>query len=96
MVKAAGETGVDMITDLVNQIIVGFIPEEWEPRTIENCFKGKGDSLERESYRGVILTDQILKIAERIIEKLIRQQVDFDEMQFGFMPGCGTTNAILF
>ena len=28
----------------------------------------------------------------RIIEKLIRQQVDIHGMQFGFMPGCGTTN----
>ena len=31
-------------------------------------------------------------IAERIIEKFTRQQVDIDEMQFGFMPGCGTRN----
>ena len=39
------------------------------------------------------LTDQILKNAERIIE-LIRQLVNIDEMQFGFIPGCLTTNAI--
>ena len=39
-------------------------------------------------------TDQILKIAERIIEKLVKQQVNLYEMQFGFMSGRGTTNAI--
>ena len=48
--------------------------------------EGKHYSLEIGFYRGVKLTDQILKIAERTIEKLIRQQVDTDEMQFGFMP----------
>ena len=48
--------------------------------------EGKHYSLKIGFYRGVKLTDQILKIAERTIEKLIRQQVDTDEMQFGFMP----------
>ena len=37
---------------------------------------------------GLELTYQILKLTERIIEKLIRQQMDNDEMQFGFMTGC--------
>lgn len=36
----------------------------------------------------------IYKMAESIIKKLIRQQWDIDKMQFGFMPRCGTTNAI--
>ena len=39
MVKAAGE-GVDILTDLVNQIIVkGVVPAEWECSTIVN-FQG--------------------------------------------------------
>ena len=38
MVKAAGETG-DMVTDLVNQIIVeGAIPAKWECSNIVNCY----------------------------------------------------------
>ena len=52
IVKAAGETGVGMIKDLVNLIIVVVIPAEWEFSTITlyklrkllydiNCFKGK-------------------------------------------------------
>ena len=37
IVKAAGETEVDMITDLINQIIVeGVISVEWELCTIVN------------------------------------------------------------
>ena len=31
---------------------------------------------------------------ERVSEKLIKQQVDINEMQFGFLPGCGATDVI--
>ena len=42
MVKTAGETGVDMITDLINQIFVErVIAAEWELNTIVNCCIGK-------------------------------------------------------
>ena len=47
-VKAAGEAGIDMNTDLVYQIIVeGVIPAEWELSTIVNSFEGKGGPLKR-------------------------------------------------
>ena len=86
---AAKEVRANMITDLVNQIIVeGVTPAEWELSTILNCCKGKGNSLDREIYRGLKLTDQILKRTERIYEKLIRQQVHIDEMQFIYKTGC--------
>ena len=68
------------MTDLLNLIIVGVLGAEWELSTIVNCYKEKGDSLEKENYRGLELTDQILKIADRIIEKFMRQQVDIDEI----------------
>ena len=35
-----------------------------------------------------------MKVIERIVEKLIRDIVNIDEMQFGFMPAKGTTDAI--
>ena len=38
--------------------------------------------------------DQVLKVTERIVEGVIRKQVNIDDMQFGFMPGRGTTDAI--
>ena len=41
MVKAAGKARADMIIDLVNQMIIGVIPAEWELSTIANCHKGK-------------------------------------------------------
>jgi len=35
-----------------------------------------------------------MKVVERIFENRIRQQIDIDNMQFGFMKGKGTTDAI--
>jgi len=33
-------------------------------------------------------------MVERIIEHRLRQQIEVDDMQFGFMKGKGTTDAI--
>ena len=35
-----------------------------------------------------------MKGIERVIEKFIRERISIDDMQFGFMPGRGTTDAI--
>ena len=35
-----------------------------------------------------------MKVLERIFEHRIRQQIKIDDMQFGFMKGKGTTDAI--
>jgi len=35
-----------------------------------------------------------MKVVERIVEYRIRQQIDIDDMQFVFMKGKGTTDAI--
>ena len=35
-----------------------------------------------------------MKIVERVLEKRIRELVKVDDMQFGFMPEKGTTDAL--
>ena len=35
-----------------------------------------------------------MKVPERVAKNFVLQQVRVDGMQFGFMPGCSTTNAI--
>jgi len=35
-----------------------------------------------------------MKVVERTSKKTIRHQIDIDDMQFGFMKGKGTTDAI--
>ena len=46
------------------------------------------------SYRDIKLLEQPLKVLERVLEKRNRYQVSINNMQFGFMPGKGTTDAI--
>ena len=57
-------------------------------------YKSKGDALDRGNYCGLKLTEQIMKVLERIVDNLIRQMVSIDDSQFGFIPGRGTTDAI--
>ena len=45
-------------------------------------------------YRGLKLLGQVMKMLERILEKLIRGIVNIRKMQFGFMLDRGTINAI--
>jgi len=35
-----------------------------------------------------------MKVIERVFEQRIREKVKIDAMQFGFMPGKGTTGTI--
>ena len=95
MIKAAGDTGATMIRDLATAIICdGKVPTDWEQSFIVCLYKGKGDALDRGNYRGLKLTEQAMKILERIVDGLIRQVVSFDDSQFGFVQGRGTTDAI--
>ena len=75
MSKAAGDTGATMICDLATAINCdGKVPTDWEQSFIVCLYKGMGDALDRGNYRGLKLTEQAMKILERIIDGLIRQQ----------------------
>ena len=57
--------------------------------------KGKpGDPMKCGSYRAIKLLEHAMKVIERVFERRIREKVKVDAMQFGFMPGKGTTDAI--
>ena len=95
MIRAAGNKGASMINDLAAAIIRdGKVPSDWEQSFIVCLYKGKGDALEKGNYHGLKLTEQVMKILERIVDGLIRQLVSIDDSQFGFIPGRGTTDAI--
>ena len=83
MRKAAGGFGSRWMTDLINNIVKeGCIPDDWSI-LVPVCG----------SYRAIKLLEQQMKVLERVLEKRIRCQVPIDNMQFGFMPGKGTTDA---
>ena len=95
MLKPVGEAGTVEVRDLIEDIISeGCIPTDWQESFIVNLYKGKGNALNRGNYRGLKLIEQVMKVLERVVEGLIRQRVEIDEMQCGFMSGRGTTDAI--
>ena len=95
MLKAAGEDGTRWMTELCNAVVRdGKIPEDWSRSWLVNVYKGKGDALECGSYRGIKLVEHAMKILERVIERRVRNVVKIDSMQFGFMAGKSTTDAI--
>ena len=58
-------------------------------------FKGKGDTLNPNSYRGIKLLEHAFKLYE-ILEGRLREVVDIDKMQYWFMPGKETVDALFF
>ena len=71
----------------------GRIPDDWSSILLP-VFKGKGDAMECGSYRAIKLLKYAMKVIERVFERRIREKVKIDAMQFGFMPGKGTTDAV--
>ena len=93
MIQAAGDMGASIIHDLAAAIIRdGKVPSDWEQSFIVCLYKG--NALEWGKYHGLKLTEQVMKILERIVDGLIRQLVSIDDSQFGFVPGKGTTDTI--
>ena len=50
--------------------------------------------MECENHRGIKLMEHVLKLLERVIESKLRKIVNIHGMQFGFMPGKSTVDAI--
>ena len=67
--------------------------EEWILRSLVTVFRGKGDPLNPNSYRGIKLLEYAFKLREGLDGRL-RKVVDIDKMQYGFMPGRGTIDPV--
>ena len=58
-----------------------------------SIYKGKGNFLDCGSHRGIKLIDHVMKVLERLVEK-VKSKSTLDSMQFGFTSGKDTTDAI--
>ena len=71
------------------------MPEEWKTtNVVVPMLKGKRDVMDCGAHRGVKLLENAMMIVERVLENRIRGLITIDDMQFGFMPGKGTTQAL--
>ena len=70
------------------------MPEEWMKSEIVPIYKQKGDPLECGNFRGIKLLEHGMKMFQKILERKIRKLITVNNMQFGFSPGKGTTDAV--
>jgi len=95
MIQATEGIRTQWLLDLCNGIMKeGCIPGDRKSSVILPNYRGKGDPMESGSYRGIKLLEHAMKVMERIFEHRIRQQIEVDDMQFGFMKSKRTTDAI--
>ena len=95
MIAVSGEIGIDVMVELCQSVLDGRgMLDEWALSVVVPIFKGKGDAMNCGAYRGVKLLEHAMKIVEKVLERRMRRMVKVDEMQFGFMPGKGTTDAV--
>ena len=73
------------VGEFVEFVKEGCFPEDWKSSVVLPIYKGKGDPMECGSYRGIKLLEHAMKVVEKIFEHRIRQQIEIDDMQFGFM-----------
>ena len=92
---ASGKFGVGVVKKLCQRVLDGKgRPEEWKISVVVPIFKEKGDVMDCGAYREVNPLEHAIKIVERVLENRIKGLVTMDDMQFGFMPGKGTTHAL--
>ena len=95
LIKALGETGEQWMHKVIEKVWEEEVmPDDWKMSEMVTLYKQKGDSLECGNYRGIKLLEHSLKIMERVIDKRLRQLIEINELQFGFMPGRGATDAM--
>jgi len=95
MIAASGEIGIDVMVELSQSVLdERGMPDEWALSVVVPIFKRKGDAMSCDAYRGVKLLEHGMKIVEKVLERRLQSMVKVDEMQFGFMPGKGTIDAV--
>ena len=102
--KAAGPSGVTVellnvckkesvrrLAKVANNMLEGNkMQESWRKSDLIPIFKGKGDVRSCGNYRSIKLLEHGMKVIKRRLRKVVK----LDEMQMGFTPGRGTTDAI--
>ena len=95
MFATAGDLGLDMLVCIYRGIMMNDrAPEDWHDSITIPLFKGKGDALSCEKYRGLRLLEHSMKVWERVLIKRLEDYVEVHPQQFGFAQGKSTTDAI--
>ena len=96
MLKALGDTGVNIVHSLVNKIYdSGEIPNEML-KSVFIALPKKPNTLDCDQHRTISLMSHILKLLLKIVLERCRSKIrpEIAQCQYGFMPDKGTRNAI--
>ena len=67
MLKASGETSIDLVTELANAIVnEDVVPVDRAVNSIVHSYTGKVDALERGNYMSLKLLEHVRKVDGRI------------------------------
>lgn len=87
LIKYGGNEVTRLLTDLINRILEdGIIPPEMKLGYITPIFK-KGDRKTCDNYRGICVTNPIMKLLGRIIKNRLEEEFQQAEEQCGFTMG---------
>ena len=70
------------------------MPEEWRKSEIFPIYKQQRDPLECGNFRHIKLLEHGMKIFDKTLERRLKKLITVNNMQFGFSPGKGTTDAV--
>ena len=95
LLKYLEVSGVDMMHEILKRVWEEEqMPEECKKSEIVLIYKQKGNPLEYGNFRGIMLLERKMKMFEKILERRLRKLIAVNNMQFGFSPGKGTTDAV--
>ena len=94
MFKVVGDNCLKSLTNIFNTLFEGKLQEEWMLSSLVPIFKGKGDPLNPTSHRGIKFLEYAFKLYETILDGCLGNVVNIGNMQYGFIPGRGTVDAM--
>ncbi len=78
--------------------LLSYVPSQWREAYVFVLYKGRGNPLDPNSYRGISLTPILAKMYERILLSRLQSWVSTTPIshlpQFGFRPRCSTVQAV--
>ena len=81
--KAGGDKCLKSLTNIFNDILFkDKLPEEWMLSLLVLIFKGKGDPLNPNSYRGIKLLEHAFKLYKKFLHGRLHEVVDIDNFLF--------------
>ena len=93
--KTGEDKCLKSLINIFDMLFKDKLPEEWMLSLLVLSFRAKRDPLNSHSYRGIKLLEHGIKLYKKVSDGHLSEVLDIDKMQYVFMPGKGTVDAVL-